>query len=350
MADIKSESKGSSNIKYVRYYHPQDYPESRVFGAFSLILIGIIFLLNTTGNLSWAVWWNFLRLWPVWIIIAGINIILSFSRVTKFIASIISFILFVLLMLFAIAGTSPQLLKNYGIIIPDSLNFLSAGSGSQDYKQSTTSILSSEYPNLEKRYLSINMGIGSFMLTDKLTENKLFQMDAKYFEDLGKPNLENKYSNSMLSILFSTKGSSVIFPNFRSASPEYKFDLGESGVMTDLDLKVGAGRGEVSLTGTKVGKVNADVGAGSLEINLYNVKDKINLKVGAGKATLKLNSEVGYKINYKVGVGSIQVNGDTIASFGSKSSVYESGNYSSADQVVDIDVEVGVGSFELNTK
>ena len=43
-------------------------------GAVFLIIIGTIFLLNTTGALSWSVWLLLLRFWPVFIIIAGIPV------------------------------------------------------------------------------------------------------------------------------------------------------------------------------------------------------------------------------------------------------------------------------------
>jgi hypothetical protein len=46
-------------------------------GPVLLIAIGIILLLNTLGILEWSVWWTLLRLWPILLIAAGLDLLLG---------------------------------------------------------------------------------------------------------------------------------------------------------------------------------------------------------------------------------------------------------------------------------
>ncbi|MDF1542097.1 MAG: DUF5668 domain-containing protein [Anaerosomatales bacterium] len=47
----------------------------RVFEGLTLVLIGVILLLNTTGSLPWSVWWHVLSLWPLLLVAAGLDIV-----------------------------------------------------------------------------------------------------------------------------------------------------------------------------------------------------------------------------------------------------------------------------------
>lgn len=47
----------------------------RIFEGLTLVLVGIILLLNTTGSLPWSVWLHVLSLWPLLLVAAGIDIV-----------------------------------------------------------------------------------------------------------------------------------------------------------------------------------------------------------------------------------------------------------------------------------
>jgi len=47
----------------------------RVFEGLTLVLVGVILLLNTTGSLPWSVWLHILSLWPLLLVAAGLDII-----------------------------------------------------------------------------------------------------------------------------------------------------------------------------------------------------------------------------------------------------------------------------------
>lgn len=55
---------------------PRRKPVS-LLGPVLLIGIGTVLLLNTLGILDWSIWWTLLRLWPVFLIAAGLELLLG---------------------------------------------------------------------------------------------------------------------------------------------------------------------------------------------------------------------------------------------------------------------------------
>jgi hypothetical protein len=48
-----------------------------IFGPVLLIAVGVILLLNSLGILEWGIWWSLLRLWPILLIAAGLDLLLG---------------------------------------------------------------------------------------------------------------------------------------------------------------------------------------------------------------------------------------------------------------------------------
>ncbi len=53
---------------------------SRIRWGITLILIGLVFLANNLWGLSWWVWYDLLRLWPILLIVIGLEIIVKRSK------------------------------------------------------------------------------------------------------------------------------------------------------------------------------------------------------------------------------------------------------------------------------
>ena len=56
---------------------PKGSRQGSLFLPLILITLGVIFLLNNLGALSWTVWEQLVRLWPILLIAAGLDLILS---------------------------------------------------------------------------------------------------------------------------------------------------------------------------------------------------------------------------------------------------------------------------------
>jgi hypothetical protein len=48
-----------------------------LIGPVLLIVVGIILLLNVLGILEWSIWWTLLRLWPIFLIALGLELLLG---------------------------------------------------------------------------------------------------------------------------------------------------------------------------------------------------------------------------------------------------------------------------------
>jgi len=67
-------------------------------GGFALITLGIIFVLNNLGVLPWSVWETLWKLWPIFLIVAGLEILINSCFVMQLTIFIIEiFILFYIL-------------------------------------------------------------------------------------------------------------------------------------------------------------------------------------------------------------------------------------------------------------
>ncbi len=66
---------------------------SNVSGAIILIFIGIIFLLNNFGLISWDIWGMLWRFWPIFLIIGGLQLVLGKSLFSNIVIGVITAIL-----------------------------------------------------------------------------------------------------------------------------------------------------------------------------------------------------------------------------------------------------------------
>ncbi|KXK26758.1 MAG: hypothetical protein TR69_WS6001000777 [candidate division WS6 bacterium OLB20] len=76
----------------------------RIFGALWLISLGSVFFMNTTGMLPWSIWGAvfmvFFRLWPLFLIGAGVSIIAGNSIPAKIVTGLLWYLVFVVIFFF----------------------------------------------------------------------------------------------------------------------------------------------------------------------------------------------------------------------------------------------------------
>lgn len=79
--------------------------------GFFLIFVGILLFFNTTGTLSWEIWSQLFNLWPILIILAGLNILLSINFLTRLFLNLIQLIIFGSLLLYILMNFAPHLVS-----------------------------------------------------------------------------------------------------------------------------------------------------------------------------------------------------------------------------------------------
>jgi Cell wall-active antibiotics response LiaF, C-terminal/LiaI-LiaF-like transmembrane region len=337
---------------YYRGLH-QDTWESRVLRALTFIVIGGVLLLNTTGTVSWGIWWNLVRLWPLWLIVIGINIVLGWSRGSRLVSRFLTFLVFVFILFMSIAAENPAFMKKYGLQPPDwATRIVSFKRGGGEIVSKTITIKKSDYGAVTTRALSWNLTFGTFTLKDGAPDHYL-QLKASTPGDIGEPRLSQSLSDGFLDIRFDTESIQNPLPGLKGESPRYDFTAGMSGVRTDLSLSIGAGSGTVDIKSMRVGRLSVQAEAGNLDIALGEGSlplEGIRVKVGAGRIKLSLPAWIGYRLDYTVGIGTVKVPGETFSGLGNSNKSYASPNFGTAAKTVIITAEVGVGSFEITTR
>lgn len=90
---------------------PFEYHRRHGGGSFFgliIIFLGLIFLLNNFGILSWNIWNELWKFWPVLIILLGLKVLMGKSAIAR--------IIFTLLVLFLLAGALVYILNLQGFI------------------------------------------------------------------------------------------------------------------------------------------------------------------------------------------------------------------------------------------
>lgn len=82
---------------------------SLTFGLF-FILVGLLFLLSNFGSLPPIVWSQVIKLWPVLIILIGIETLFGHSDISDFIYSLISLFIFLTVVGVVFALFAPQVI------------------------------------------------------------------------------------------------------------------------------------------------------------------------------------------------------------------------------------------------
>lgn len=311
----------------------------RLFDALTLITIGIVLLLNTTGVVSWSIWLNLIKLWPVWIISAGIMLIFSWSNLSRLIGALINYLIFLAVIIISI--TSQSLNFNF--------NIFNTKSNQENLVQNEVVINQNDFEDeIDSLNLNINMSIGKFSVVDS-TQSHLLKVNSKYSKNIDEPLMTQELEEDSLNINFqeNNKGAFLI----GNPGSEYGFDVGNSKRVESLNIKLGAGEGQIDLSELDITNFVAEVGGGSLDINLgrgASPAAPLNLKVGLGHINLTLDENIGYKINYKVGLGSIQLEGQEVDNAWSKDGTYTSENFDESEKQIELNVDVGLGSLTIS--
>ena len=318
-----------------------NYPEKRILDALSIITIGVVLLLNTTGVLPWGIWINFLKLWPLIFISIGISFIFSWSRLSRFIGGCITLLIFLGALFVSIFPQ--QLNVNFNIFNLESEN------KNLVEKTQVIEVDEEDVENVDELNLSIDMSLGSLILTED-EDVAYLQVDSEYSTSLGEPEIISEVLENALNVQFKNPQRSTFVLGNNHA--EHKFTLGTDELNRHLVIKLGAGNGVVQLEESYLESLSAEVGAGNLELTLAEdvlpLEEEIDLKVGLGNLSLKLPSSVGFKINYKVGLGSLEVNGRDVEGAWNEDGTFESENFDDAEKTVVINIDVGLGNVDIS--
>jgi len=281
-----------------------------------LVTIGIFFLLINLGFISFSILFGIFDLWPLILIVVGINILFK----KKLIVSFITWTLFLIVLIF------------YGAFY-EGRNII----GSTGYNTNFTK-------PIETLYGELDLDIGAAKLNVGSEEINLLSVNLQG----AKLDYKDMYNNNKETVVFSFQNKNYNKINLTNKGNNYKFNLNKD-VIWDLDLDLGAVSGKLNLEEIRIKSIDLDFGAGNLDIILgtkYN-KSQINIDSGASNLTIVIPKEAGVKLKLDAALTKTNIDDLNLKKSGD---YYLSTNYEEATTKLEFEINMGVGKVDFKIK
>lgn len=287
---------------------------STLLGPVLLMAIGVILLMNTLGILEWSIWWSLLRLWPILLIAAGLDLLIGRRSIWG--------------SLLVAAFTLALLAGALWLIV----NGVASGANVQNISQSLGEVTQAD--------VALNPAVGLLRL-DALPESAdLIRGTVPKDDGLG---VEVDFAQQGDQATYSlTTSGDVWIPTFGGLDQDQVWDLGLSPAPSlKLWVNMGAGQAELDLGGLNLESLEVDNGLAFTEVVLP----------GEGSYTASINQAIGGITVVLPESLAVRIKADT-ALAGRKlpdgfvpegDSVYTSPGYSTAENRVDLTLGLAIG-------
>lgn len=318
--------------------------------AIFMISIGVIFLMNSFGVLSWGIWSVLWRFWPVLLILGGVQLLLGKSVFSKVLTAILAVVVInfaILASILSMGGELRVLISNWtGESFVN--RFESWVNGNAEMKEKTITVSSDDYEDVETRSLELNIGAAEFTVSSDESFEDYLLIDSTYYDGFNEPMLDQTFENDELSLVFDTETNPGMWMG-RYNNVTHDFTLGQIEIETNLDIDLGAGKGILAFEELNLADVKAHIGAGRLNFSFGEdalPTGLFTLDVGAGSAKITLPENVGLRISYNVGAGSLIVGDEKVSGLG-KDGTYETDGYEDSVMKIELKVDIGAGKVEI---
>ncbi len=283
-------------------------------GPVILIGLGMLFLLENFGLLDWGVWETLLRLWPVFVIAAGLDLLLGRGSLLGS--------LFVL----ALVG---------GIVV--AVIFVSGMPVAWSTAVSSETI-SQPLGNASQADVEIGSGVGTLRLGALEDPQKLVEGTVSLSG--GQKAASDFYTSGDTAFFrLRSKGTSRFPADGRPGDFIWDLKLNNT-VPTRLRVNTGVGVTIADLSQVKLTELEYHGGVGKTDLALPGRGQyQARIEGGVGEVTVSIPSGMAASIRVETGLGDVRVSGD----YQRQGSYYVSPGYETATDRVDLRVNGGIG-------
>ena len=312
----------------------------RIIWGIILLFIGGVLLLENFNVIEFH-WRSVWRFWPVFLILAGINIL--FTRKNSQVGGYISIgVLVIVLGFIFFRGQQPPQGRDW---FGNSFNRdVDIDFDNNDHNDVDRIVFSEPFTAVasNKAVLNISGGGTSFDLDGET--DSLITADVR--SKNGNFSLEKVSSDSLNTVNF----------KMQEKNGKQKWSFGEGGNDVDLrlntqpewtiNMNMGAGEADFDLSNYKVRSFRFDGGAAALEIKVGELLPITDVVVKTGVADVKISvpEGSGCRIKTKTGLSARDFNGFVKKSDG----VFETSNYQGSSNKVFIVLDGGLSNFEVS--
>ena len=290
-----------------------------IIGPLMLITIGVLFLLANMGALPLSFWEIAARYWPLIFILIGLEIIVGRY-------SILGGLIVVVLWIAIVGGV-----LWYSMTQPNAL-----------IQGGTTETISQSLGDIKSATIDLNIG---FARTDVAALNS--------------------DSNDLMRGDFTHANNIRIDKNYNVSGTEGRLSLSESGAnwmfgvgsTSHWDVKLypqipialrvngGVGRATLDLSALNISSIKLDAGVGSVVVTTpKSIATTMKVNGGVGSVSIAIPQDVAARIHINGGLGGANIDQGRFAKMGD---VYQSANYATAENKIDIEVDGGLGSISI---
>jgi hypothetical protein len=304
----------------------------RLFEGLGTTIFGLVLLGNTTGYISWSVWWVFVTLWPVLIVALGMTILAkglgqSWLRIA---ATLVVW----LTLGYAVAASWTGAGVNVDMPVPSW-----ARSSGQEFA------FSEPGRGVTQATLKLTGGVGEMAIG---SGSELVSVEGA--SPFGPPAFSAKVRNESADVTVGfneSAGHTVVVPGMAGARIDLKLS---DTALWDLALENGASSLDADVSDVRVRDFEVKTGASAVAIKLGDVPDGVRestlvVKAGVSSVRILLPRDAEAHLQTQSGL----VAKDLSTRFKPSSGAWQTPGYSSADKTWDIRTEAGVSSVSVDT-
>ena len=105
------------------HYHAHCHSGGVVWGLL-LVMAGALFLLNNLGIISWEIWNFIVGFWPIFLVFAGINLILGQNVFSRIIVGLVALASFILILGYGLYAVNSPLINSLPPQLVDIIMFI----------------------------------------------------------------------------------------------------------------------------------------------------------------------------------------------------------------------------------
>lgn len=296
-----------------------------LIGGIILIAIGIIALMVTFFDFK-IVWEELAKFWPVFIIIFGVSL-LPLNKVLKSVCVILIIIISCLIYSNEVNGNENLSDEKTSEILMEEVE---TQEFSSPFKDNTT-----------EASVEINYGAGMLYLNSPVEE----LVKARNMSDKIVQNLYLEYEGSHADIVFDVEDDNYQVNDIEEVKSN-RFDISlNKNPIYDFELNLGASELNFDFSEYKVSDVEINSGASNIDIKLGELYDStyVVISTGVSKIRIGIPNNSGCRLECE----SVLTLRDFDGFVKKSSNVYETSNYSSAENNIEIEFEGAMSEFEV---
>lgn len=296
-----------------------------------LIVVGLVFLLQNFGLVSWDIWGSLWRLWPLALVLIGLELFLGGGG-RGFAGFLAASAVVVIIAAVLIAGTFN------GPGTPISTGPIS------------TRVVSQRLQGATSASVSVHFGAGTLNIGPLVDQAGDLARLTYEGTDQTKPSSNYRVRNGQGQLTYSLSGAPHRNPFSGGAGAGGQVELllsPETPLL--LDVQEGAADGKLDLSKLHVSNLTLQTGASHPTITMPQDAGltTATIKGGAAQIDIEIPDGVAAQIRYGGGLTTLKVDESRFPSTGQGQQMYRSPDYDSAQNKVDLTIEAGVSSITV---